>query len=130
MEVFLILVIACRGQRLKSLPSHRYVIEMPDELSLNASVSIAQNTRLNSAGAKTHPCFTPFVTWKSSELLPSLSTLATMPSEKRLIIYTNFSGQPNFAKIFHNPFLLTESNALVRSTKVIKRSCCCSIHFS
>ena len=57
-EVSLIFVIACRRRRLKSLPLHLYVIGMPDELSLNASVSIAENTRLNSAEARTHPCFT------------------------------------------------------------------------
>ena len=76
---------------------------MPDELSLNALVSITENTRLNSVGARTHSCLNPLITWNSSKL------------------------QPNFAKIFNYPSLLTELNALVRSKNVINRSCCCSI---
>ncbi len=42
----------------------------------------------------------------------------------------NVLGQPNFSMIFQRPSPLTVSKALVRSTKVVKMSHCCSMHFS
>ena len=41
----------------------------------------------------------------------------------------NLAGRPNFAIIFQSLSRLTVSNALVRSTKVMKRSTFCSWHF-
>ena len=34
----------------------------------------------------------------------------------------NFGGQPSFLRIFQSPFLLTVSNAFVRSTKAMNNS--------
>ena len=48
--VSLTLVTACRRRGLNSFPSHLYLMGMPGEVSLKASVSIAKNIRLNSVG--------------------------------------------------------------------------------
>ena len=59
--------LACSLLRLNSLPSVRYRMSKPGLASRKASVSIAENIMLNSVGARTQPCFTPFVTgseWK------------------------------------------------------------------
>ena len=53
-----------------------------------------------------------------------------MPSWNSRITRMNFSVQPICFKTFHNPFRLTVSNALVRSMKIMYKSCCCSRHFS
>ena len=54
--VSLTLMTACRRWGLNSFPSHLYLMRMPREVSLKASVSIAENIRLNSVGARTQPC--------------------------------------------------------------------------
>ena len=78
----------------------------------------------------TQPCLTPFVTGNGSENSPSFWTLASIPLWNCCTIAMNLAGQPNFAIIFQSPSRLTVSNALVRSTKVMKRSTFCSWHFS
>ena len=92
------LVTACRRWGLNRFSSHLHLMGMPGEVSLKASVSIAENIRLNSMGARTQPCFTPFVTGNGSEAFPSSSTRAIIPS-----------GQPNLDMTFHSPSLLTVS---------------------
>ena len=47
-----------------------------------------------------------------------------------MIMVRNFGGQPSFFRICHRPSLLTMSNALVKSTKVMYRPLFCSRHFS
>ena len=128
--VSLTLLTAWRRRGLNSFPSHLYLIGMPGEVSLKASIRIAENNRLNSVGARTQPCFTPFFTGNGSEAFPSSSTRAMIPSWNCLTIFTSLSGQPNLDMIFHNPSLLTVSNAFVRSTNVMYRSWCCSMLFS
>ena len=41
----------------------------------------------------------------------------------------NFGGQPRHSMIIHNPFLLTMSNALIRSTNATYSPLFCSLHF-
>ena len=59
--------LACSLLRLNSLPPVRYRMSKPELASRKASVSIAENIMLNSVGARTQPCFTPFVTGKGVE---------------------------------------------------------------
>ena len=59
--VSLTLVTASRRRGLNSFLSYLYLMDMPREVSLKASVSFAENIRLNSVGARTQPCFTPLV---------------------------------------------------------------------
>ena len=49
--VSLTLLTAYRRRGLNSFPSHLYLMGMPGEVSLRASISIAENNRLNSVGA-------------------------------------------------------------------------------
>ena len=78
--VSLTLVTACRRRGLNSFVLHLYLMGMPGEVSLKASVSMAENIRLNSVGARTQPCFIPLVTGNEFEALPSSSTRAIIPS--------------------------------------------------
>ena len=68
--------LACKLLRLNSLPSKRYLIGKPASQSWKASVSMVENIMLNSVGASTQPCLTPFgprqanlvlITYASSE---------------------------------------------------------------
>ena len=78
-------VLACSLLRLNSLPSVRYRMSKPGLASRKASVCIAENIMLNSVGARTQPCFTPFVTGKgvedslSSELVLAFHREAVRP---------------------------------------------------
>ena len=69
--VSLTLLTACRRRGLNSFPSHLYLMGMPVEESSKASISIAENNKLNSVGARTQPCFTPLITGNGSEAFPS-----------------------------------------------------------
>ena len=102
-------------------PSVRYVISIPRSDSLKADSSIILNIKLNSVGASTQPCLTPFVTGNSllSSLFPSP---AFIPSWNLCIILTIFGGIPIRGRMFHSPGLDAVSNALVRSTKRIYMS--------
>ena len=110
----------CRRLRLNSFRSDLCLILMPASQSLDASVSIAENIKLNSVGARTQPCVTPLETGKDSDGSPSSRTRACMPSLNWRTMVMNLWGQPNLLMIFHNPSLLTVSKALVRSTKVVR----------
>ena len=118
MESVETLVFAWSLLRLKTDPSILYLIPIPTLASLKASVNIAENMRLNRVGAKTQPCFTPFVTAKGAEASPLSCTLAIIPSWNWRVMVMNFLGQPYFSMILQRPSLLTVSKALVRSTKV------------
>ena len=85
---------------------------------------------LNNAGAITQPCLTPLVTGNGSEYSPSFWTHVCMPSWNCRTIAIYLGGKPNFAIIFQSPSRPTVSNALVKSTKFMHRSTCCSWHFS
>ena len=91
---------------------------------------MAATTMLKRAGARTQPCFTPFVTENESEVSPLSRTVALMPSCNWRTSVVNFLGQPNFSIICHSPSLQTVSKALVKSVDVMKSSSNCSWHFS
>ena len=91
---------------------------------------MAANTMLKRVGARTHPCFTPFVTGNESEVSPLSIYVTLMPSCNWRTSAVNFLGQPNFSIICYSSSLQTVSNALVKSMNVMKRSSYCSWHFS
>ena len=70
-QVSFTFVTACRRLRLNSFPSDLCLILMPASQSLDVSVSIAENIKLNSVGARTQPCVTPLETGKDSDGSPS-----------------------------------------------------------
>ena len=75
---------------------------MESSSSENASDSIVLRNILNTVGASTHPCLTPFVTGKVSDDWPLLRTHARMLSWSECITVMNLGGQPNFDLIFQN----------------------------
>ena len=68
---------------------------------------MAANTMLKRVGARTQPCFTPFVTGNESEVSPLSRTVALMPSSNWRTSAVYVLGQPDFTG--HN---LSESTAL------------------
>ena len=84
----------------------------------------------NRVGARTQPCFTPLLTGKALEVVPSKKTVLCMSWRKEVMIARSFGGQPMFWMILKSPLLLTKSNVLVRCTKARNNGCCCSRHFS
>ena len=71
------------------------------------------------AGARMHPCLSPEVTSNASVSSRPIDTLAIIPSWKLLIMLTILDGMPIFRRRFHIRGLLTVSNALTRSTKIM-----------
>jgi len=65
-----------------------------------------------------------------SDLSPPKTTLADMPSWKSRRTARNCGVRPNLLRMPHRKFLLTVSNALVRSINARYRLECCSRHFS
>ena len=124
------LVFALSRLSLNTPPSVLYFSWMPPSLFCEASWSMAANTMQKRVGARTHPCFTPFVTGNESEVSPLSITVARMPSCNWRTIAVNFRGQPNFSVICHSPSLQTVWNALVKSMNVMKRWSYFSWHFS
>ena len=61
-------------------PSKRHLMPIPVSESAKASVSMAENMRLNSVGARTQPCLTPLDTENGSDVSPLSWTLASIPS--------------------------------------------------
>ena len=116
--------------RLNRQPSVRCLMSSPSLLSLKASVSMDENMRLNSVGARTQTCLTPFVTGKGLEASPFSWTQACMPYWKCLTIAINLFGQPYLAIILHRPSLQTVSKAFIRSKYRENRSIFCFWHFS
>ena len=123
-------VFALSRLRLNTPPSVLYFSWMPSSLSCEASRSMAADTMLKRVGARTQPCFPPFVTGNESEVSPLSRTVALIPSCNWRTSAVNFIGQPNFFIICHSSSLQTVSNALVKSMNVMKRSSYCSWHFS
>ena len=70
------LVFAWTFLRLKTEPSVRYQVSITLSKPLHAANSITENMILKSMGARTHPCFTTFVTGKATELSLLSCTLA------------------------------------------------------
>ena len=68
---------------------------------------MAAKTMLKRVGARTQPCFTPFVTGNESDVSPLSRTDAIMPSCNWRTSAMNFLGQPNFSIICHRPSLQT-----------------------
>ena len=83
---------------------------------------MAANTMLKMEGARTQPCFTPFVTGNESEVSPLSRTVALIPSCNWRTSAVNVLGQPNISIISHSPSLQTVPNALVKSMNVMKRA--------
>ena len=110
--------------------SDLYFSWIPSSLSCEASRSMAADTMLKRVGARTQPCFPPFVTGNESEVSPLSRTVALIPSCNWRTSAVNFLGQPNVFIICHSPSLQTVSNALVKSMNVMKRSSYCYWHFS
>ena len=124
-----ILVFAISLARLNSLPSDlvcRYTtsVEVP-----KACFSTMEKKMLKRVGARTQPCFTPLLTSKGSDMLPSYCTVALMSSWNDLIILCSFGGHPIISRMLKSPSLLTRSTK-VRSTKATYKDFCCSLHFS
>ena len=53
-----------------------------------------------------------------------------MSSWNDITTFNSFCGHPIFSRRWNRSFLLTRSNASVRSTKTTNRGCFCSRHFS
>ena len=100
--------------------------------SWRAPQTISQQTacRLKRVGARTQPCFTPFVTGNGSDTSPFSTTLAIMPSCRDRTMLINLGGQPSFDRMDQRPGLLMVSKALVRSMNKRYRSWHCSRHFT
>ena len=81
-------------------------------------------------GARTQPCFTPLVIGNGSDTSLFSLIWPCWSSCSWMTMLRNFCGQPSRFMISHSPFLLTVSNALVRSTKVMYSPLFCSLHFS
>ena len=112
-----------------SAAPHRMAMEPVS--SWNAVFSMAEKTILNSGGASTQPCLTPFVTWMVSDDPPSSRNLAGIPSRNVLTTAMNFLGMPYLATmVFQSLSRQIISNALVISTNAVKRWRYCSWHFS
>ena len=58
---------------------------------------------LNSNGARTQLCFTPFVTSKDLEESPESITLADMPSWKDIMMLITLLGQPTVPHFLYLP---------------------------
>ena len=81
-----------------------------------ACLSIMLKRMLSRVGAKTQLCFTPSTKKKCLE--KSMCNLIWPCWSSCMIILWNFGQQPKSFMISPRPFLLTVSNALVKSTKV------------
>ena len=121
--------LACNLLRLKSFQSKRYLKSITLSPSWKTPVIMGRNIMLNSVGASSQPYLTPLVTKIGSNNSPSFWNRERIPSWNCRIIAMNLTGQSNFVVIFQSPSRLTESNALVRSTKFMLRSTFCSWHF-
>ena len=73
----------------------------------------------NSVAAKTHPCFKPFFILELTEVVPSKLTVFYISSWKDSTRLSRRGGQPIFSRILKRPYLLTVSNAFVRSRKAM-----------
>ena len=103
---------------------------MESVLSWNAIFGLAEKTILKSVGTSTQPCLTPFVTSQVSDDSPLSRTLASIPSWNNITMAMNLSGRLYLAMIFYSPSRQIMSNALVKSTNVVKRRWCWSWNLS
>ena len=79
--------------------------------------------------AKTHPCFTLLHISNGSDRLLLDYTLPVMPVWKDFIKFSSVGGHPIFTRAVRSPFLLTASNAFVRSMKARKKGRLYSLYF-
>ena len=63
------IVFACSLRRLRTEPSVRDLIPMPASEFLKASDRMAENMRLNRAGARRQPCLNPLETENGAEVI-------------------------------------------------------------
>ena len=92
--------------------------------------SIMLKNSVESVGATSQSCFTPFYILKGRERMLLCLTWPSWSSCSWKTMARNFGGQPGFLRIFQSPFLLTVSNAFVGSTKVMNNPFFCSRYFS
>jgi hypothetical protein len=62
---------------------------------------------LKNTSASTHPCLTPMLTPKGTDLCPPMATQAIIPSWNWQRMLTNLSGQPNLSRRPRSSSLLT-----------------------
>ena len=93
------------------------------------SSTMAKKYRLKRTGAMVHPCQTPFLTVKLSELCPLTRTVALISTWKEWITDSNTSSTLNFFNTCHKASRGSESYAFLRSTKRTKRRLLCSLIF-
>ena len=91
----------------------------PSSQSLNAYWRSSEKKIPNSVGASTHPCLTLLPTENASDVVPLKLTMLCVYSWKKAMILSNLGGYPILLRISSSPLLLTKSNALVRSMKVM-----------
>ena len=72
---------------------------------------------LKRVGVSVQPCLTLHSTPNLPDMSPSNCTVLIMPPWKDLTMLRSFGGQPISGSILNRPFLLTRSNALIRSMK-------------
>ena len=92
---------------------------------------ICLSIMLNRVSARTQPCFTPLTMGKEPERSLFNLTWPRWSLCSWITMLRNFvEQQPRCSMIIHNPFLLTVSDALVRSTNTTYSPFFCSLHFS
>ena len=69
---------------------------MPALVLASAADNISANSRLKRVGARTQPCFTPFVSENGSDTSAFSVTLAILPSCRDRTMLVNVGGQPSF----------------------------------
>ena len=106
-----VFVWVCSLPRLNRLPSKRLRMYTAPTSSSMTCLRIMLKKMLNRVSARTQPCFTPLTMGKDPEKLQFNLTLCSWINMLR-----NFGEQPRRSMIIHSSFLLTVSNASVRST--------------
>ena len=86
------------------------------------------NNTLKRPGTNTHPCFTPLDILTDQKII-SLREQVVMLLWKRWIALPNLLAQPSFSRIAERSSL-TQSKAMVKSTKTIHRSILFYMNFS
>ena len=119
-----IIGLAFRQQRLKSDPLNHYFRYTLCSRSLTVWLSMQVKKRLLSTGANLHSSFIPFKISKGSDAFQpdSLSPFMSSWKGQRPIRLTNLLGQPNVDRNVQKASLLTVSNTLAMSMKMVYRS--------
>jgi len=132
MVSFVTFVTACKRRILNKLPSGLYLMRTPSaaEMLWRKTKVTATRKRLKITGTRTQPCLTPVLTAKFFDISLPCTTRALIPAWNSRKKLKKCGGHPNLRRTRHSKSRLTVSKAFVRSMKAIKRSRCCSLHFS